>query len=67
MISLRHQFRGSIFENIRSNVNDRIRYTLNALTPWNIENQMWVHFNLIDTVDDVTYAVIVMKVEGTSI
>ena len=65
MKTLRHQVRGSIFDNIRSNVKDRIRYTLNAYITWNIDNQMWMHFNLIDSVDDVTYSEIVIKIEGT--
>ena len=52
MKTLRHQVRGSIFDNIRSNVKDRIRYTLNAYITWNIDNQMWMFFNLIDSVDD---------------
>ena len=67
MTSLRHQVRGSIFDNIRTNVKDRIRYTLNAYITWNIDNQMWMFFNLIDSVDDVTYSEIVIKVEGTTI
>ena len=67
MTSLRHQVRGSIFDNIRTNVKDRIRYTLNAYITWNINNQMWMFFNLIDSVDDVTYSEIVIKVEGTTI
>ena len=65
MKTLRHQVRGSIFDNIRSNVKDRIRYTLNAYITCNIDNQMWMHFNLIDSVDDVTYSEIVIKIEGT--
>ena len=65
MKTLRHQVRGSIFDNIRSNVKDRIRYTLNAYITWNIDNQMWMHFNLIDSVDDVTYSESVIKIEGT--
>ena len=65
MKTLRHQVRGSIFDNIRSNVKDRIRYTLNAYITWNIDNQMLMHFNLIDSVDDVTYSEIVIKIEGT--
>lgn len=68
MISLRHQVRVSIFNDIRSNVKDRIRYTLNAYITWNIDNQMmWMHFNLIDSVDDVTYTEIGTKLDGTSI
>ena len=68
MKTLRHQVRGSIFDNIRSNVKDRIRYTLNAYITWNIDNQMWMFFNLIDStllpVDDVTYAEIDLKIYG---
>jgi len=68
MTSLRHQVRVSIFNDIRSNVKDRIRYTLNAYITWNIDNQMmWMHFNLIDSVDDVTYTEIGTKLDGTSI
>jgi len=68
MISLRHQVRVSIFDDIRSNVKDRIRYTLNTYITWNIDNQMmWMHFNLIDSVDDVTYTEIGTKLDGTSI
>jgi len=68
MTSLRHQVRVSIFDDIRSNVKDRIRYTLNAYITWNIDNQMmWMHFNLIDSVDDVTYTEIGTKLDGTSI
>lgn len=67
MKTLRHQVRGSIFDNIRSNVKYRIRYTLNAYITCNIDNQMWMFFNLIDSVDEVTYSEIVIKMEGTSI
>jgi len=68
MTSLRHQVRVSIFDDIRSNVKDRIRYTLNTYITWNIDNQMmWMHFNLIDSVDDVTYTEIGTKLDGTSI
>lgn len=68
MTSLRHQVRVSIFNDIRSNVKDRIRYTLNTYITWNIDNQMmWMHFNLIDSVDDVTYTEIGTKLDGTSI
>jgi len=68
MTSLRHQVRVSILDDIRSNVKDRIRYTLNTYITWNIDNQMmWMHFNLIDSVDDVTYTEIGTKLDGTSI
>jgi len=68
MTSLRHQVRVSIFNDIRSNVKDRIRYTLNAYITWNIDNQMmWMRFNLIDSVDNVTYTEIGTKLDGTSI
>ena len=64
MKTLRHQVRGSIFDNIRSNVKDRIRYTLNAYITWNIDNQMWMFFNLIDSVITTTYAEIDLKIYG---
>ena len=67
MKTLRHQVRGSIFDNIRSNVKDHIRYTLNAYITWNINNQMWVHFNFVNSVIPNTYGEIDLKVNGTSI
>lgn len=68
MTSLASQVKTSIFNRIRSNVKDRIRYTLNAYITWNIDHQMmWMHFNLIDSVDDVTYTEIGTKLDGTSI
>jgi hypothetical protein len=68
MTSLASQVRVSIFNRIRSNVKDRIRYTLNAYITWNIDHQMmWMHFNLIDSVDNVTYTEIGTKLDGTSI